>query len=98
MLAVSDAMRFSRPAITTTCVGQAIGVGAVLLAAGTQGKRSALPHPRVVLADQAVRSRAENEDVLTVHSGQSVDQLRAGTDHVRVLTAVRLSSTGPWTT
>lgn len=87
MIAISDTTRFSHPAITTTCVGQAIGVGAVLLAARAEEKRSALPHPRVVLADEAVRTRAENEDVLTVDSGQRVDRLRADTDQDRVLTA-----------
>ncbi|TCU50049.1 ATP-dependent Clp protease protease subunit [Curtobacterium sp. PhB25] len=104
MLAVYDTMRFIRPAVATTCVGQAIGVGAVLLAAGAEGKRSALPHARVVLhqpaaqgqgaipelilqADEVVRIRAEIEHLLTEHSGQSVDQLRADTDHDRVFTA-----------
>ncbi|MFK4481703.1 MULTISPECIES: ClpP family protease [unclassified Curtobacterium] len=104
MLAVYDTMRFIRPAVATTCVGQAIGVGAVLLAAGAEGKRSALPHARVVLhqpaaqgqgaipelilqADEVVRIRAEIEDLLTQHSGQSVDRLRADTDHDRVFTA-----------
>ncbi|ROS37239.1 ClpP family protease [Curtobacterium sp. PhB78] len=104
MLAVYDTMRFIRPAVATTCVGQAIGVGAVLLAAGAEGKRSALPHARVVLhqpaaqgqgaipelilqADEVVRIRAEIECLLAEHSGQSVDQLRADTDHDRVFTA-----------
>lgn len=104
MLAVYDTMRFIRPAVATTCVGQAVGVGAVLLAAGAEGKRSALPHARVVLhqpaaqgqgaipelilqADEVVRIRAEIEDLLTQHSGQSIDRLRADTDHDRVFTA-----------
>lgn len=104
MLAVYDTMRFIRPAVATTCVGQAIGVGAVLLAAGAEGKRSALPHARVVLhqpaaqgqgaipelilqADEVVRIHAEIEHLLTEHSGQSVDRLRADTDHDRVFTA-----------
>lgn len=104
MLAVYDTMRFIRPAVATICVGQAVGVGAVLLAAGAEGKRSALPHARVVLhqpaaqgqgaipelilqADEVVRIRAEIEDLLTQHSGQSIDRLRADTDHDRVFTA-----------
>ncbi|QZQ55487.1 ATP-dependent Clp protease proteolytic subunit [Curtobacterium sp. TC1] len=104
MLAVYDTMRFIRAAVATTCVGQAIGVGAVLLAAGAAGKRSALPHARVVLhqpaaqgqgaipelilqADEVVRIRAEIEHLLTEHSGQSVERLRADTDHDRVFTA-----------
>ncbi|TCL79728.1 MULTISPECIES: ATP-dependent Clp protease proteolytic subunit [unclassified Curtobacterium] len=57
MLAVYDTMRFIRPAVATTCVGQAIGVGAVLLAAGADGKRSALPHARVVLHQPAAQGQ-----------------------------------------
>lgn len=49
MLAVYDTMQYVRPDVATTCVDQAIGVGAMLLAAGSQGKRSALPHARLVL-------------------------------------------------
>ncbi len=57
MLAVYDTMRFIRPAVATTCVGQAIGVGAVLLAAGAESKRSALPHARVVLHQPAAQGQ-----------------------------------------
>ncbi|HLH82518.1 MAG TPA: ATP-dependent Clp protease proteolytic subunit, partial [Trebonia sp.] len=49
MLAVYDTMRYIQAPVATTCVGQAIGVGAVLLAAGTADRRSVLPHARVVL-------------------------------------------------
>lgn len=49
MLAVYDTLRYIRPQVATTCVGQAVAVGAVLLAAGAPGKRAALPHTRVVL-------------------------------------------------
>jgi ATP-dependent Clp protease protease subunit len=50
MLAIYDTMQHVRPDVATTCVGQAIGVGAVILAAGAAGKRAVLPHARVVLA------------------------------------------------
>jgi len=53
MLAVFDTMQYIRPDVTTTCVGQAVGVGALLLAAGSPDKRSALPHARVVLHQPA---------------------------------------------
>ena len=42
MLAVYNTMQYIRPAIATTCVGQAVGVGAMLLAAGAPGKHTAL--------------------------------------------------------
>jgi ATP-dependent Clp protease protease subunit len=64
MLAVYDTMRYIRAQIATTCVGQAIGVGAVLLAAGTAGKRSALPHARVVLHQPAAQGRGAIPDLI----------------------------------
>lgn len=48
-LAVYDTMQFSGCEITTICIGQAASMAAVLLAAGTPGKRYALPHSRMVL-------------------------------------------------
>ena len=47
-LAIYDTMQFIRPDITTICVGQASSLAAVLLAAGTKGKRLALPNSRIV--------------------------------------------------
>lgn len=49
MLAIHDAMQFVRSPVHTTCVGQAASSAAVLLAAGSPGSRSVLPHARVVL-------------------------------------------------
>ena len=48
-LAIFDTIRFVKPNVATYCVGQAASMGAVLLAAGTPGKRFALPHSRVML-------------------------------------------------
>jgi ATP-dependent Clp protease protease subunit len=104
MLAVYDTMRYIKAPVVTTCVGQAIAAGAVLLAAGTAGRRAILPHARVVLhqpaasgqgaipdlilqADEVIRLRAEMEAVLSLHTGQSVETLRADTDRDRVFTA-----------
>ena len=104
MLAIYDTMQYIQASVATTCVGQAIGVGAVLLAAGAPGQRSLLPHARVVLhqpaargqgpipdlilqADELVRMRADIEAILSAHTGQSVQTLRADTDRDRVLTA-----------
>lgn len=49
MLAIYDAMQFIRPEVGTTCVGQAASSAAVLLAGGAPGRRTVLPHARVVL-------------------------------------------------
>lgn len=49
MMAVYDTMTFIGPDVATICVGQATSTAAILLAAGTPGKRSMLPHARVLL-------------------------------------------------
>jgi len=64
MLAVYDTMRHVRPDVATTCVGQAVGVGAVLLAAGAAGKRAVLPHARVVLHQPAGQGRGAVPDLI----------------------------------
>ncbi|SNR59934.1 ClpP family protease [Actinomadura mexicana] len=64
MLAVYDTLRYIRPQVATTCVGQAVAVGAVLLAAGTPGKRAALPHTRVVLHQPMGQSRGAIPDLI----------------------------------
>ncbi len=48
-LAIYDTMQFVQPDVATYCLGQASSLGAVLLAAGTKGKRFALPHSRIML-------------------------------------------------
>lgn len=49
LFAIYDTMRFIKPDLTTICFGQAASAAAVLLAAGTPGKRLALPHARILL-------------------------------------------------
>ena len=48
-LAIYDTMQIIEPDIATYCLGQCASMGALLLAAGTAGKRSALPHSRVMI-------------------------------------------------
>src|SRR2546427_1367842 len=48
-LAILDTMRFVRPDIVTFCIGQAASMAAVLLAAGSKGKRFSLPNSRIVI-------------------------------------------------
>ncbi len=48
-LAIYDTMQYIRPQVSTVCVGQAASMGAVLLAAGSKGKRYALPHSRIMI-------------------------------------------------
>jgi ATP-dependent Clp protease protease subunit len=48
-LAIYDAIQYVKPAVRTTCVGMAASMGALLLAAGTKGKRYALPNSRIMI-------------------------------------------------
>ena len=48
-MAIYDTMQFIKPDITTYCIGQAASMAALLLAAGTKGKRFALPNSRVLI-------------------------------------------------
>ena len=48
-MAIYDTMQFTKPDISTLCIGQAASMGALLLAGGTSGKRYALPHSRMMI-------------------------------------------------
>ncbi|MGA2506202.1 MAG: ATP-dependent Clp endopeptidase proteolytic subunit ClpP [Chitinispirillaceae bacterium] len=48
-LAIYDTIQYIKPDVSTICIGQAASMGAILLAAGTKGKRFALPHARIML-------------------------------------------------
>nr|WP_277949935.1 ATP-dependent Clp protease proteolytic subunit [Bailinhaonella thermotolerans] len=56
MTAIYDTMKFIRPEIQTVVLGQAASAAAILLAAGTPGKRFALPHSRVLIHQPAMES------------------------------------------
>ncbi|MCP5180315.1 MAG: ATP-dependent Clp endopeptidase proteolytic subunit ClpP [Pseudomonadales bacterium] len=53
-LSIYDTMQFIRPDVSTLCIGQAASMGAFLLAAGTPGKRYALPNSRMMLHQPAI--------------------------------------------
>lgn len=48
-LAIYDTMQYIKPAVSTICIGMAASMGAVLLAAGAKGKRTALPNSRIMI-------------------------------------------------
>jgi ATP-dependent Clp protease protease subunit len=64
MLALYDTMRYIKAPVATTCVGQAVAAGAVLLAAGESGRRAVLPHTRVVLHQPAAQGRGTIPDLI----------------------------------
>jgi ATP-dependent Clp protease protease subunit len=73
--AVYDAMQFVRSPIATTCVGQACSTAAILLAAGAPGKRSVLPHSRVLLHQLSARGQGTIPDLIL--QADEVIRLRA---------------------
>ena len=103
-LAIYDTMQYIKPDVATICMGQAASLGAVLLAAGAPGKRSALPNARILLhqvmggvrgqaADIEIHAREilnikrRLNEILTKHTGQSLDKIEKDTDRDFFLTA-----------
>ncbi len=62
-LAIYDTMQFLKCDITTYCVGQAASMGAVLLAAGTKGKRYALPNSRIMIHQPLGGAQGQATDI-----------------------------------
>jgi ATP-dependent Clp protease protease subunit len=63
-LAIYDAMRYIRPAVETTCVGQAAATASMLLAGGAAGRRQILAHGRVVIHAPAAEGRGTIPDLV----------------------------------
>ena len=62
-LAIYDTMQYIKPDVSTICLGQAASMGAVLLAAGTAGKRQALPHSTVLIHQPLGGFRGQATDI-----------------------------------
>lgn len=63
MTAIYDTMQFVRPDIQTICLGQAASAAALLLAAGTSGKRFALPHSRILIHQPYTEGGGQGSDI-----------------------------------
>jgi ATP-dependent Clp protease protease subunit len=105
LFAIYDTMQFIKNDIATICLGQAASAAAVLLAAGTKGKRLALPHSRVLLhqpygqvgygqvtdleiaAKEILRMRELLEEILALHTGQTIERVHNDTDRDFVMEA-----------
>lgn len=105
-MAIYDTLQFVQAPVATTCVGQAASGAAVLLAAGGQGRRTLLPHARVLLhqpsiggqgtisdltlhTKEVLRVRAQMNEVLSLHTGQSIETLLADTERDKIFTAAQ---------
>jgi ATP-dependent Clp protease protease subunit len=106
LTAIYDTLQFVRPEIQTYCMGQAASAAAVLLAAGTKGKRFALNNSRVLIhqpsggtegamqisdldiqAREILRMRELMEQILSRHTGQSLEQVHADVERDKIFTA-----------
>ncbi|MBN2308755.1 MAG: ATP-dependent Clp protease proteolytic subunit [Candidatus Hydrogenedentes bacterium] len=79
-LAIYDAMQHIKPDVSTTCLGQAASMGAVLMAAGAHGKRFALPYSRFLLHQPAggFQGQASDIDIQAreiVRIGEMIDEI-----------------------
>ncbi len=96
-LGMYDTMQFIKPDVATICTGMAASMGAVLMCAGEKGKRSALPHSRVMIhqplggaqgqasdieitAREILKLKGELYDIISKHSGQTVEKVHADSD------------------
>ena len=62
-LAIYDTMQYIRPAVSTICIGQAASMGALLLAAGSPGKRYALPLARIMIHQPLGGAQGQSTDI-----------------------------------
>jgi ATP-dependent Clp protease protease subunit len=63
-MAIYDTMQFIKPDIATTCMGIAASMGAFLLAAGTKGKRAALPNGRIMIHQPMAGAQGQVSDIV----------------------------------
>ncbi|GAB2862242.1 ATP-dependent Clp protease proteolytic subunit [Actinoallomurus bryophytorum] len=74
MTAIYDTMQFVKPEIETTCVGQAASAAAVLLAAGSPGKRAALPHARILIHQPSTEGGRGQTSDLEIQANEIIRQ------------------------
>ena len=103
-LSIYDTMQFIKCDVSTICVGQAASMGALLLAGGTEGKRYALPHSRIMVhqpsagyqgqatdisihAKEGLELKARLNDIMSKHTGQSVEQIEIDLERDRFMSA-----------
>jgi ATP-dependent Clp protease protease subunit len=81
MMAIYDTMQYVQPDIQTYCLGQAASAAAVLLAAGTKGKRMALPNSRILIHQPAIESGYGQSSDLEIQALE-IQRMRAAMEHV----------------
>jgi ATP-dependent Clp protease, protease subunit len=71
-LAIYDTMQFIKSDVSTICVGQAASMGALLLAGGTEGKRFALPHSRIMVHQPSAGYQGQATDI-SIHAKEVLE-------------------------
>jgi ATP-dependent Clp protease protease subunit len=80
-LAIYDTMQYIKPDVATLCVGQAASMAAVLLAAGTKGKRSVLPNSRVLIHQPLLYGLQGQQTDIDIHA-KDLLRMRARIDEI----------------
>lgn len=110
-LAIYDTMQFINNPVSTICVGLAASMGAVLLTAGTAGKRASLPNSRIMIhqplggaqgqasdieiqAREIMKMKKQLYEIMSFHSGKSVEQIEADSDRDHWLSAAEAKDYG----
>ena len=77
-MGIYDTMQYIQPDVATICVGQAASMGALLLCAGTAGKRSCLPHSRVMIHQPSGGARGQVTDIqIAAKESQRIKEMTA---------------------
>ena len=104
LLSIYDTMQYVRNDVSTTVMGMAASAAAVILSAGTKGKRFALPNSRVLIhqprgqaggqaadieiwAREVLGLRARLDEILSLHTGQTIEKIKHDTDRDIIMTA-----------
>jgi ATP-dependent Clp protease protease subunit len=97
-LAIYDTMQFLKSPVNTICMGLAASMGAFLLASGRAGKRSALPHSRIMIhqpsaadieiqAKEILYLRSKMNELMGRHTGRPLEQIERDVDRDRFMGA-----------
>ena len=103
-MAIYDTIRFINSPVATYCIGKAQSGAAIILAAGTKGRRHALPHAKIMLhqvwggvsgqaadikiqAEEILKAKRMINEILSKHTGQSIEKIAAETERDRYMTA-----------
>ena len=80
-MAIYDTMQFIKPSVATICIGQAASIAALLLAAGTPGKRFALPNSRVLIHQPTIGGLSGQATDIDIHA-REILRIRASLNEI----------------